>query len=135
MTSAIEVAILVVAGIWLFGSLLARCAGVLLVAAGSVGLASAGNANGLSSSRSVQRSGWLGTCSIGCAVESGRVRWPNASCAGSVLRMAQHRRKNRPEASRRFPSRPGTSLDQLLKVLIGSARADLFPAILPVPPS
>jgi hypothetical protein len=47
MISAIGVAILVVASIWLFGSLLARCAGVLLVVAGSVGLASTGNANGL----------------------------------------------------------------------------------------
>jgi hypothetical protein len=33
MTSAIGVAILVVVGIWLFGSLLARWAGVLLVVA------------------------------------------------------------------------------------------------------
>jgi hypothetical protein len=47
MTAAIGIAILVVAGIWLFGGLLARCAGVLLVVAGSVGLASTGNANGL----------------------------------------------------------------------------------------
>ena len=46
MTSEIGVAILVVAGIWLFGSLLARWAGVLLVVAGSVGIASTGNANG-----------------------------------------------------------------------------------------
>lgn len=46
MTSAIGVAILVVVGVWLFGGLLARWAGVLLVAAGSVGLASTGNANG-----------------------------------------------------------------------------------------
>ena len=47
MTAAIGIAILVVAGIWLFGGLLARWAGVLLVVAGSVGLASTGNANGL----------------------------------------------------------------------------------------
>jgi hypothetical protein len=47
MTSAIGVAILVLAGIWLFGSLLARWAGPLLVVAGSVGLASTGDANGL----------------------------------------------------------------------------------------
>ncbi len=47
MTSAIGVAILVVVGIWLFGSLLARWAGALLVVAGSVGLASTGDANGL----------------------------------------------------------------------------------------
>ena len=47
MTSAIGVAILVVTGLWLFGSLLARWAGVLLVVAGSVGLASTGDANGL----------------------------------------------------------------------------------------
>jgi hypothetical protein len=47
MTSEIGVAILVVAGIWLFGSLLARWAGVLLVVAGSVGLASTGEPNGL----------------------------------------------------------------------------------------
>ncbi len=46
MTSAIGVAILVVAGIWLFGSLLARWAGSLLVVAGSVGLASTGDADG-----------------------------------------------------------------------------------------
>lgn len=45
MTAAIG--ILVVAGIWLFGSLLARWAGVLLVAAGSMGLASTGEPNGL----------------------------------------------------------------------------------------
>lgn len=47
MTSAIGVAILVVAGIWLIGRLLARWAGALLIAAGSVGLAITGNANGL----------------------------------------------------------------------------------------
>ena len=47
MTSAIGIAILVVAGVWLFGSLLARWAGVLLVVAGSAGLASTGDANGL----------------------------------------------------------------------------------------
>jgi len=46
MTSATGVAILVVAGIWLFGSLLARWAGALLVVAGSVGLASIGDPNG-----------------------------------------------------------------------------------------
>jgi hypothetical protein len=46
MTSAIGVAILGVIGIWLFGGLLARCAGVLLVVAGSVGIASTGDANG-----------------------------------------------------------------------------------------
>ena len=46
MTSAIGVAILAVVGIWLFGGLLARWIGVLLVVAGSVGLASTGNANG-----------------------------------------------------------------------------------------
>lgn len=47
MTSAIGVAILVVAGIWLFGSLLARWVGASLVIAGSVGLASTGDSNGL----------------------------------------------------------------------------------------
>jgi hypothetical protein len=47
MTSAIGVAILVVVGTWLFGSLLARWAGALLVVAGSVGLASTGNSSGL----------------------------------------------------------------------------------------
>jgi hypothetical protein len=47
MTSAIGVAILALAGIWLFGSLLARWSGALLVVAGSVGLAGAGDANGL----------------------------------------------------------------------------------------
>jgi hypothetical protein len=47
MTSAIGVATLVVAGIWLFGGLLARWAGVLLVVAGSAGLASTGEADGL----------------------------------------------------------------------------------------
>jgi hypothetical protein len=46
MTSAIGVAILAVAGIWLFGGLLARWASALLVVAGSVGIASTGNANG-----------------------------------------------------------------------------------------
>lgn len=47
MISAIGVAILAIAGIWLFGSLLARWTGVLLVIAGSVGIASTGDANGL----------------------------------------------------------------------------------------
>ncbi len=47
MTSAIGVAILALAGIWLFGSLLARWSGALLVVAGSVGLASSGDARGL----------------------------------------------------------------------------------------
>lgn len=47
MTAAIGLAVLVAAGIWLFGGLLARWAGILLVAAGSVGLASTGDANGL----------------------------------------------------------------------------------------
>lgn len=47
MTSEIGGAILVVAGIWLFGSLLARWAGALLVVAGSAGIASTGDANGL----------------------------------------------------------------------------------------
>ena len=47
MTAAIGIAILVVAGIWLFGGLLARWAGVLLVVAGSAGLASTGQADGL----------------------------------------------------------------------------------------
>lgn len=46
MTSAIGVAILVVAGIWLFGGLLARWTGALLVVAGPVGIASTGDANG-----------------------------------------------------------------------------------------
>jgi hypothetical protein len=46
MTSAIGVAILAVAGIWIFGGLLARWAGVLLALVGSVGLASTGDANG-----------------------------------------------------------------------------------------
>ncbi|HMJ72843.1 MAG TPA: site-specific integrase [Solirubrobacterales bacterium] len=46
MTSAIGVAILVVAGIWLFGGLLARWAGALFIVAGSVGLASTGDADG-----------------------------------------------------------------------------------------
>lgn len=46
MTSAIGAAILAAASIWLFGGLLARWAGTLLVIAGSVGLASTGNANG-----------------------------------------------------------------------------------------
>ena len=45
MTAAIGIAILVVAGIWLLGGLLARWAGVL-VAAGLVGLASTGDADG-----------------------------------------------------------------------------------------
>jgi hypothetical protein len=47
MTSAIGITILAIAGIWLFGSLLARWTGVLLVAAGSAGLATTGDANGL----------------------------------------------------------------------------------------
>jgi hypothetical protein len=47
MTSAIGAAILVVASIWLFGSLLTRWAGILLVVAGSAGLASTGDTNGL----------------------------------------------------------------------------------------
>ncbi len=47
MTSAIGVAILAIAGIWLFGSLLARWAGVLLAVAGSAGLASIDDSNGL----------------------------------------------------------------------------------------
>jgi hypothetical protein len=47
VTAAIGVAILIVAGIWIFGSLLARWAGVLLVLVGSVGLAATGDANGL----------------------------------------------------------------------------------------
>jgi len=46
VTAAIGVAILIVAGIWIFGSLLARWAGVLLVLVGSVGLATTGDANG-----------------------------------------------------------------------------------------
>jgi hypothetical protein len=46
MTSAVGVAILVVVGIWLFGGLLARWAGILLVVAGSVGLASTGDVDG-----------------------------------------------------------------------------------------
>jgi hypothetical protein len=46
MTSEIGVTILVAAGIWLFGGLLARWAGVLLAAAGSVGLARTGEADG-----------------------------------------------------------------------------------------
>ncbi|HEY8816599.1 MAG TPA: hypothetical protein VIP57_16060 [Candidatus Dormibacteraeota bacterium] len=46
MTSAIGAAILVAAGIWLFCSLLARWAGALFIVAGSVGLASTGDADG-----------------------------------------------------------------------------------------
>lgn len=46
MTSAIGVAILGAIGIWLFGGLLARWTGTLLIVAGSVGLASTGDANG-----------------------------------------------------------------------------------------
>jgi hypothetical protein len=47
MTSAIGVAILALAGIWLLGSLLARWSGALLVVAGLVGIAITGDANGL----------------------------------------------------------------------------------------
>lgn len=47
MTSAIGVAILAVGFAWLFGGLLARMAGALLVVAGSAGLASTGDADGL----------------------------------------------------------------------------------------
>jgi len=46
MTSAIGVAILGAIGIWLFGGLLARLTGALLVVAGSVGLATTGDPNG-----------------------------------------------------------------------------------------
>jgi len=46
VTAAIGVAILTVAGIWIFGGLLDRWAGVLLVLVGSVGLATTGDANG-----------------------------------------------------------------------------------------
>jgi len=44
--SVIGATILAVAGIWIFGGLLARLAGALLVAAGSAGLASTGDADG-----------------------------------------------------------------------------------------
>ena len=47
MISAIGVVILAVGGAWLFGGLLARWAGALLIVAGSAGLASTGDANGL----------------------------------------------------------------------------------------
>lgn len=47
MTAAIGVAILVAVGIWIFGGLLARWTGVLLVVVGSAGLASTGDPNGL----------------------------------------------------------------------------------------
>ena len=47
MTSSIGVAILAAIVIWLFGGLLARWAGALLVVVGAAGLASTGDANGL----------------------------------------------------------------------------------------
>jgi len=47
MTSTIGVAILGVIGIWLFGGLLARWTGALLVVAGSAGLATTGDPSGL----------------------------------------------------------------------------------------
>ncbi len=40
-------AILILAGLWLFGGLLARGAGALLMFAGTVGIATAGNTSGL----------------------------------------------------------------------------------------
>jgi len=46
MTSAVGVAILAVGGTWLFGGLLARWAGALLVVAGSIGLVSTGDPDG-----------------------------------------------------------------------------------------
>jgi hypothetical protein len=47
MTSAVGVAILAIAGIWLFGGLLARWAGALLVVAAAAGLASTNDPGGL----------------------------------------------------------------------------------------
>jgi hypothetical protein len=47
VTAAIGVAILGAVGIWIFGGLLARWAGVLLVLVGAVSLATTGNGNGL----------------------------------------------------------------------------------------
>ena len=47
MTSAIGVAILAAIVIWLFGGLLARWAGALLVVVGAAGLASIDDSNGL----------------------------------------------------------------------------------------
>jgi hypothetical protein len=46
VTAAIGVAILAVAAIWIFGSPLARWAGVLLFVVGAVGLATTGDGNG-----------------------------------------------------------------------------------------
>jgi hypothetical protein len=46
MISAIGIAVLAVIGIWLFGGLLARWSGALLVVVGSAGLATTGDANG-----------------------------------------------------------------------------------------
>jgi hypothetical protein len=46
MTSAIGVTILAVVGTWLFGGLLARWAGALLVVAGAAGLATTDDPNG-----------------------------------------------------------------------------------------
>jgi len=47
VTATIGVAILAVAGIWIFCSLLARWVGVLFFVGGAVGLATMGNGNGL----------------------------------------------------------------------------------------
>jgi hypothetical protein len=85
MTSAIGIAILVVAGIWLFGSLLARWAGALLVAAGSVGLASTGDANGLLLVHLALRYGWLGICSIGRVAASGSMLAERACLVATAI--------------------------------------------------
>jgi len=47
MTSAIGVTILAVVGVWLFGGLLARWTGTLLVAVGAAALATTDDPNGL----------------------------------------------------------------------------------------
>ena len=47
MTSTIGIAILGAIGIWLFGGLLARLTGALLVVAGAAGLATTDDPNGL----------------------------------------------------------------------------------------
>lgn len=45
--TGLGVAILILAGLWLFGGLLARGTGALLMFAGAIGIATTGNTNGL----------------------------------------------------------------------------------------
>jgi hypothetical protein len=101
--------ILAVEGAWLFGGLLARWAGVLLIVAGSVGLASTGDADGF------------------FIVALGTVLWLVGHCLYRIAPRLMEERVGRTPLSRRLAAAPRALMMKTAWGIGRSCRAILSP--------